>query len=428
MRSGWCCGGAGVISGAQHMISGARSTGVKFMLAVFHRLRNVVRGVIGVATVGLLAACDPSALNLPNTGGSPTGPSVDTTEPVQVALLVPSGSGIPALDSIAVSLENAAKLAAASLNGVEVELRVYSTQRNTQVAVNAAAQAINEGADIILGPLDGEAAAAVGRTVLETGTQVLAFSNNTAIAGGNVYLLGQTFEDSARAVARYASAQGKSRVVLVHARDVAGEAGRAAVQKALAESGLTLSGIAPYEASQAGVFASASSAAATTRSSNADALFLTSNAAGALPIFLELLPERGLGPDAIQYLGLSRWDSDPRLFTLPGANGAWFAMPDRARDAAFKARYAAAYGEQPHILASTAFDGIAAIGALWAQGGDDPLGAVALTRGAGFQGATGIFRLRTDGTNDRGLAIGTIQGGQVQTLQAAPKGFGGFGF
>ncbi|WP_147125912.1 penicillin-binding protein activator [Shimia ponticola] len=399
------------------------------MFAVFHRLRNVVRGVVGVAGVGLLAACDPSALNLPNPGGAPSGPAVDTTEPVQVALLVPSGSGVAALDGIAVSLENAAKLAVSSLNGVEVDLRVYSTQRNTQVAVNAAAQAMNDGADIILGPLDGEAAAAVGRTVAGTGTQVLAFSNNTAIAGGNVYLLGQTFEDSARSVARFAAEQGKSKVVLIHARDVAGEAGRAAVAKAVAESGLTLSGVAGYEPSQAGVFATASSAAATARSSDADALFLTSNAAGALPIFLELLPERGLGPDAIQYLGLSRWDSDPRLFSLPGANGAWFAMPDRARDAAFKARYAATYGNQPHILASTAFDGIAAIGALWAQGGNDPLGSASLTRSAGFQGATGIFRLRTDGTNDRGLAIGTIQGGQVQTLQAAPTSFGrGFGF
>jgi len=399
------------------------------MFAVFHRLRNVVRGALGVAGIGLLAACDPSALNLPGPGNLATGPAVDTTEPVQVALLVPSGSGVPALDSIATSLENAAKLAVSSLNGVEVDLRVYSTQRNTQVAVNAAAQAVNDGADIILGPLDGEAAAAVGRTVSPSGTQVLAFSNNTAIAGGNVFLLGQTFEDSARSVARYASEQGKTRVVMVHARNVAGEAGRAAVAKALTEEGLTLAGVAGYEASQAGVFASASTAAATARSSGADALFLTSNSAGALPIFLELLPERGLSPDVIQYLGLSRWDTDPRLFSLPGATGAWFAMPDRARDAAFKARYAATYGAEPHILGSTAFDGIAAIGALWAQGGTDPLGAASLTRSAGFQGATGIFRLRADGTNDRGLAIGTIQGGQIQTLQAAPTKFGsGFGF
>ncbi|MEL6701115.1 MAG: penicillin-binding protein activator, partial [Pseudomonadota bacterium] len=182
-----------------------------------------------------------------------------------------------------------------------------------------------------------------------------------------------------------------------------------------------------YEASLPGVTGAVSSARATRASSGADALFLTSNTAGALPIFAELLPEAGLGPDRVQYLGLSRWDADPRLHTLSGVQGGWFAMPDRGRDAAFKARFASTHETQPHILASTAYDGIAAIGSLWARGGDAPLSPQRLTQGAGFQGATGVFRLLPDGTNERGLAIGSIQGNQVVTVDAAPSGFGGFG-
>lgn len=397
------------------------------MYAVFANMRGMVRATVATLGVFALMGCDPSALQFPGDGPD-TGPKVDTTAPVKVALLVPRGSGNPALDGIANSLENAAKLAVKDLNGVAVELKVYSTQRNAQAATAAAATAIAEGADIFLGPLDGDVAAAVGVAAAATGKNVLAFSNNPAVAGGNVFLLGQTFEDSARNVARYAKSQGKSKVVLIHARDIAGETGRAAVEKALAESGLTLAGTTSYEPTVQGVSGSASTATATARSSAADALFLTSNSAGALPFFLELLPEQGLSPEQYQYMGLSRWDSDPRLFALPGANGAWFAMPDRAREAAFTSRYQAAYGSEPHVLASSAYDGIAAIGALWAKGGSAPLSRNSLTQGSGFQGATGIFRLRADGTNERGLAIGSIQGGQVQTLKAAPQRFSGAGF
>ena len=52
----------------------------------------------------------------------------------------------------------------------------------------------------------------------------------------------------------------------------------------------------------------------------------------------------------------------------------------------------------------------------------------ALTQGAGFRGAGGIFRLLPDGTNQRGLAVATIRSKQVVLLEAAPQAFGGAGF
>lgn len=392
------------------------------MVSVFSRFRNAVRGLLfGGALVGL-AACDPVMVAAPTT--TPGGNSA----PVDVALLVPGGSGVPELDAIARSLENSARLAAADLNGVTVNLTVYNTSRDAGTAVAAANRAIAAGADVILGPLDGEVAAAVGVAARSQGTNVLTFSNNTAIAGGNVYLLGQTFDDSAQRVARYAQSQGKSRVVIVHAQNVAGEAGRAAVAQALARSGLTFAGTLAYENTLPGVAAGVSGVRSTVASSGADAIFLTSSTAGALPILAELLPEGGVDPTRTQYLGLSRWDLDPRLFTLEGAQGGWFAMPDRARSAAFNSRYVGAFGSSPHPLAFTAYDGIAIIGALWSQGGPNPLSGNALVRSQGFQGSTGIVRLRPDGTNERGLAIGSIVGGQVTTLEAAPQSFGGTGF
>lgn len=79
-------------------------------------------------------------------------------------------------------------------------------------------------------------------------------------------------------------------------------------------------------------------------------------------------------------------------------------------------------------IAGLAFDGIAAVGALVRSGNKNALTGSALTQGAGFRGASGIFRLRNDGTNDRGLAVATIRDQSVVVLEAAPQAFGGAGF
>ena len=92
----------------------------------------------------------------------------------------------------------------------------------------------------------------------------------------------------------------------------------------------------------------------------------------------------------------------------------------------FRSRYAAAYGEAPPIYAGTAYDGIAAIGAIAKSGG--ALSGAELTQGAGFVGVSGIFRLRLDGTTDRGLAVAQIQNSQLVVIDAAPSNFGGAGF
>jgi len=69
----------------------------------------------------------------------------------------------------------------------------------------------------------------------------------------------------------------------------------------------------------------------------------------------------------------------------------------------------------------------AAIGALVAQGDPNALTGAALTQAAGFTGTSGIFRLRNDGTNERGLAIAQIRDNQVVIVDPAPSSFGGAG-
>ncbi|MEL6887517.1 MAG: penicillin-binding protein activator [Pseudomonadota bacterium] len=397
------------------------------MFAFFDTLRKATRRAVLMPLAALaLAACDPSALT--NIGGISGGPRIDTSAPVPVALLVPRGSGQASDDLLARNLENAARLAMRDLNGVEIDLRVYGTAGNPQTAASQAALAVNDGARIILGPLYAEAANAAGVAVAANGVNVLAFSNNTTIAGGNVFVLGSTFDNTASRLVDYAASQGRDRMVIAHAQDVSGQLGRNAIQRAIARSGATLVGTVDYPLSQQGVVDSVPRIKAAVDGGAANAVFLTSPSASALPLLTQLLPEAGVSQASTQFIGLARWDIPTQTLDLPGVQGGWFALPDPARAAAFRSQYQAAYGSAPHPLAGLAFDGIAAIGALASQGRSNALTGAALTQGAGFQGATGIFRLRGDGTNQRGLAVATVRDNKVVVISPAPGGFGGTGF
>ena len=394
------------------------------MIAFFQASRKKLRLLMLPLFVLLVAACDPIALGgLANSGG----PKIDANAPVPVALLVPRG-GSASDNLLAQNLENAARLAIRDLDGVKIDLRVYGTAGQAGTAATAAAQAVSEGAKIIIGPVYGEAANAAGVAVAAQGVNVLSFSNNPTIAGGNVFVLGPTFENTANRLVGYAKRSGKDRIVILHAQDVAGQLGRNAIQQAISANGATLSGTVDYALSQESVIAAVPRVKAAVDSSGANALFLTTSSASALPLFAQLLPEAGLPVATTQYIGLTRWDIPPQTLALPGVQGGWFALPDPGATGAFSQKYSAAYGSAPHPLAGLAFDGIAAVGALVKSGKSTALTGASLTQGAGFRGASGIFRLNKNGTNERGLAVATIRNNGVVVLEGAPQGFGGAGF
>ena len=151
-----------------------------------------VRRAVLVTVLGLFAA------SCTTTGTSPTsiqGPMIDLDQPVTVALLIPKSYAETA--SIATSLEQAAQMAIADLGDIRIDMRIYDTAGVPKQAALAAREAVQAGAKIILGPLLAENAKAVSEAVASSGVNVLSFSNNASVAGGNVFVLGPTFNNTA---------------------------------------------------------------------------------------------------------------------------------------------------------------------------------------------------------------------------------------
>lgn len=379
-----------------------------------------------LAGLGLLAlaACDAgvnSGLGIQQPGAG--GPRIDPSRPVPVALLVPRSD--PGAGAVATSLEAAARLAIADLQGVQIDLRVYDTAGDPQQAAQVAQAAVDDGARIILGPLFGEAANAAGVAVSGEDVNVLAFSNNPTIAGGNVFILGSTFRNTADRLTGYMARTGRPDLVILHAETVPGVLGRGAIQQGAARNGVSVMGVVGYEPTTESLDAAMDRTADLVSQTGASTVMTTADYNGALANILTLLPEKGVSPDVTTYAGLTRWDARGDAFRLPAMRGALFAMPDPALAGAFRGRYLAANGAAPHELAGLAYDGIAAIGALVATGDRAALTRTSLTQPSGFQGVSGAFRLMPDGTNQRALAVATIQDGQVTVLEPAPRSFRG---
>ena len=381
----------------------------------------------GVVAAGLaVAACQPTSLGR---SGPAIGPQIDPSQPVQVALLVPGGTGNADLDWLGRSLANSARMAAADARGAKIDLRVYTTTPAEASSVEAAEKAAAEGAKIILGPLFADSANAVGNAMKDNNLNVLSFSNNADIAGGNVYVLGNTFQNVADRLVSYGVKQGLRRFLMVYENDPAGQIGAGAIETAIAQNRATLTGKQQHALSQDGIDAIVPAVAEAAKSGRIDAIFMTANQQAVLPYLTDKLNAAGVTSARTQFMGLTRWDIPAARLSLPGVQGGWFALPDTALQAQFNQRYRAAYGEAPHELASLGYDGVAAIAANVAAGNRNAVNTIGLTRSAGFAGVNGVFRLRPNGTNERGLAIATINNGRVVVIDPAPRGFGGgFGF
>lgn len=373
--------------------------------------------VLGMGALAL-SGCQISAPTLgpgPRLGGST----------VDVAMLLPLSSQQGGDAIIARSLENAARLAAAEQGAVTVNLRVYNTDGTSATAASVARQAVQEGADVILGPLRSEATAAVGVAVANSRVPVLSFSNNTEVAGGNVFVMGSTFANTADRVVGYAARNGAGTIVLVHAANLAGEVARDAARAAARRTGATIAAAIPYEFSQTGVIDAVPRVVQAVRDTGATGVLITSDSAGALPFFAQLLPENGLDLETVRMMGLTRWDTPPQTLEFAGLQGGWFALPDPGAATGFEARYTANYGAPPHTLAPLAYDGVRLIAQAVASAGG--VGGADLVSVGSIDGASGALQLLPDVTNRRALAIAQVIDNQVAIIDPAPRRLGGPG-
>jgi hypothetical protein len=396
------------------------------MLSIGFSRRTALRAALVGVGMAALAACAPVAGPQAGAGGV----AVDASQPVRVALLVPTGSGDPGREQVGRSLINAAQLAQADLQNATIDLAIYPTSGTSQGGAAAASQAAAEGAQIILGPLFSTATAGAEGPAGAAGIEILSMSNNPEVASPNVFILGNTFQNTAGSLVAYGLSQGLRNYGIVYPNGLEGDTARNAAAAAVTQRGGTVVASEPYSLSVEAIQARGPSIAAALSTRGANAVILTDGPTGGLGYIATALRDNGIGASSTQFLGMQRWDVAAEALALPSLQGGVFAAPDPSLQAAFEGRYRTVYGEAPHELAGLAYDGIAAIGALIAEArssGGSPFSPARLTQPSGFAGVNGAFRLLPNGTNERNLAIFQVRGGQAVVVRGAARSFASFG-
>lgn len=338
---------------------------------------------------------------------------------VKVGLILPLSAGGNA-GIAAQAMRNAAEMALAEFTDPNIQLLVKDDAGTPQGAQQAAQQVLDEGAEIILGPLFAQSVSAAAQVARTRGVPVIAFSTDANVAARGVYLLSFLPESDVDRVIDYAASRGKRSFAALVPDNAYGSVVEAQFQQAVARRGGRVIALERYPADRSQMQEPVRRIAQAAR--QADTIFVP-DGSDTLPAIMQTLITAGVNPRRIQLLGSGLWD-DPRVFNDSTLQGGWYAAPDTAGFRAFANRYRSRYGQDPVRTATLAYDAVSLVAALVKTQGPQRFSSEVLTNASGFAGIDGIFRFRPDGTNQRGLAVLRVspQGGQV--VNPAPRSFG----
>src|SRR5689334_14649992 len=178
---------------------------------VLKRAWRYARAALSFVAIGIVVAACTTQLGNGVTTSQPEGQAVNAPAAdgqVRIGLILPlSAQGNAGV--AAQSMKNAAEMAIAEFKNPNIQLLVKDDGGTPQGAQAGAQQAINEGAEIIIGPLFAEAVRAVGATARPRGIPVIAFSTDVSVAARGIYLLSFLPETDVKRIVDYAVSRGK---------------------------------------------------------------------------------------------------------------------------------------------------------------------------------------------------------------------------
>ncbi|HDO52323.1 MAG TPA: penicillin-binding protein activator [Rhizobiales bacterium] len=346
---------------------------------------------------------------------------------VKVALLLPlSGKGGAA--SIAMALKQAGELALFDLDNPTVTLMTRDTKGTPEGAREAAASAVQAGAELVIGPLFAKSVTAAAQVTRPANVPMIAFSSDQSVAGNGVYLLSFLAGRDVPLIVSFAMSQGKTNFGALIPKSAYGKIVERAFRGAVAQQGGQLVALERFPLDANSMLEPARRLAEFAKSDDPsippriDALFIPVGQQS-LPTVSALMPYFEIDTTLVKLLGTGLWDYANVGREKPLVGG-WFPAPDPKGWRSFTQRYVKSYETTPPRLASLAYDAVGVAIALSRGKPGRRYATGQLTRARGFAGVDGLFRLLPDGTSERGLAILEVQKFGARVIQPAPITFG----
>jgi len=338
--------------------------------------------------------------------------------PVRVGIILPFTSSSPATRALAQSLMKAAELAMFDSGNKNILLISADEGNGGAGAANAAEQLLAQGAEVIVGPLFGPSVAAVAPIAKDRGVPVLAFSTERTVAGNGAYLLSFLPENEVARVVSYAAKSGRNQFAVLAPQTPYGDVTKAAFDEAVKTAHGAIVDAERYPPNTSAVAAPASAVA----KSGADAVLIAQGGV-ILRAIAPTLAVDGATRDKVKLLGTGLWNDDPAINREASLLGSWYAAPAPNADAEFVTKYRMTFGAPPAQLASLAYDAVSLVALLSSGTPYHRFTNAALMDPNGFAGVNGIFRFKSDGTSERGLAVLEVTATGPLVVSPAPTTF-----
>lgn len=383
------------------------------------QLRVNKRRVLTLSAGLLLAACKV----IPDTGGPSTpAPAPGPSEPSanvlptdsdrhRVALLVPlSGSNADVGQSIA----NATTMALLDTNADNLRITTYDTATG---ASSAAARAIADGNKLILGPLLGEDVGAVVAAARPANVPLISFSNDSTVAARDVFLMGQSPEQSIRRAINYARGKGSRSFAALVPNGEYGRRAELAFNDAVKAAGGTVAAVQRYDRGNTSIV---SAAQRLTASGGFDTVMIADGSR------LSIMAARELKEQApnLKLIGTELWSGEADIANSPALRGGWFAAISDDRWRQFTDSYQSRFGSRPYRVATLGYDAVLLtlrVARDWQPG--RPFPTASMVDPTGFLGLDGPFRFQRAGIGERAMEVRQVGNGTVTVVDPAPTKF-----
>ncbi len=353
-------------------------------------------------------------------------------------------------------LKNATMLALEDTKNPNLILQYYDTKSTPEGARTAITNALNQKAQMIIGPLKSTSLRAISDEAVSRQVPVIAFSTSEEVLKPNIYTLGLLVDEQVNRIISYAAGKGRSRLALLLPDNATGIAVAKAAVKSAQQNQVRITRIGFYQPNttdfsdilkkmtdfnmrsgrmdQMKKTLQAQAEQGDENSQKALRRVSTHDTLGEVDFDMVLIPETGaklksaismfgyydvFSPD-VKFLGTSIWENT-RLNNESTIIGSWYPALSRNHSNYFANKYAFVFGEKPQTLYSLAYDAVALSNALARQNGSDLTGII--TNSDGYVGINGMFRLFENGYNQHSMDIIEVRKTGDVVIDEAPKRF-----
>lgn len=356
-----------------------------------------------------LSAEGPDFLRLPNITPDKT--------PVRVGVLLPFDNSTANTRGLAKAMMHAAELALYDSGNTNIVLMTAEDSGTPGDSAAAAQKLLDQGAEIIVGPLFSASVNAVAPLARDRGVPAIAFSTDRSVGGSGIYLLSFQPQTEVRRIVSYAVSQGHTKIGAMIPQTPYGEVVEAVFREAVQENKATLCDVEHFDPNKGAL----TDQAAALAKADCDSIFVPATGS-LLRGIVQSFSYSNIDLTKVKLLRTGLW-YEPSTQKEGLLTGAWFAAPQPSTDDAFNAKYRQTFGSEPPQLAPLAYDAVSLV-ALLANGTPYHRFTLrALTDPNGFAGVNGIFRFRQDGSVERGLAVLSVDATGFTVTSPAPSTF-----